>query len=195
VVSGPKSGVKNVAEMLAKAKSDPSTASYGSSGNGTVPHFLGVMLAEAAGTPLQHVPYQGGAPAMNALLGGHIGYNIDVVSESLEQHRAGKVRIIAVAGATRSPLLPDVPTLREQGVAMDATAWFAMYGPGTLPREQAQRIQQAVAQALKDPALRKRLDDIGLEPIGSTPEQLAAVQKADFAKWEKPVKATGYTAD
>lgn len=195
VVSGPKSGVKNVAEMLAKAKSDPSTASYGSSGNGTVPHFLGVMLAEAAGTPLQHVPYQGGAPAMNALLGGHIGYNIDVVSESLEQHRAGKVRIIAVAGATRSPLLPDVPTLREQGVAMDATAWFAMYGPGTLPREQAQRIQQAVAQALKDPALRKRLDDIGLEPIGSTPEQLAAVQRADFAKWEKPVKATGYTAD
>jgi tripartite-type tricarboxylate transporter receptor subunit TctC len=195
VVSGPKSNVKSVPEMLAKAKADPSTASYGSSGNGTVPHFLGVMLAEAAGTPLQHVPYQGGAPAMNALLGGHIGYNIDVVSESLEQHRAGKVRIIAVAGATRSSLLPDVPTLREQGVAMDATAWFAMYGPGALPREQAARISQAVATAMKDPALRQRLDAIGLEPIGSTPEQLAAVQKADLAKWEKPVKATGYQAD
>lgn len=195
VVSGPKTNVKSVAEMLAKAKADPSTANYGSSGNGTVPHFLGVMMGEAAGVQLQHVPYQGGAPAMNALLGGHIGYNVDVVSEALEQHRAGKVRIIAVAGATRSPLLPDVPTLREQGVAMDATAWFAMYGPGTLPREQAQRISQAVATAMKDPALRKRLDDIGLEPIGSTPEQLAAVQKADLAKWEKPVKATGYQAD
>jgi tripartite-type tricarboxylate transporter receptor subunit TctC len=195
VVSGPKSNVKTVAEMLAKAKADPSMASYGSSGNGTVPHFLGVMIGDAAGVSLQHVPYQGGAPAMNALLGGHIGYNVDVVSEALEQHRAGKVRIIAVAGATRSPLLPDVPTLREQGVAMDATAWFAMYGPGTLPREQAQRISQAVAGAMKDPALRKRLDDIGLEPIGSTPEQLAAVQKADLAKWEKPVKATGYQAD
>ena len=195
VVSGPKTNVKSVAEMLAKAKADPSSANYGSSGNGTVPHFLGVMMADAAGVQLQHVPYQGGAPAMNALLGGHIGYNVDVVSEALEQHRAGKVRIIAVAGATRSPLLPDVPTLREQGVAMDATAWFAMYGPGTLPREQAQRISQAVATAMKDPALRKRLDDIGLEPIGSTPEQLAAVQKADLAKWEKPVKATGYQAD
>ena len=195
VVSGPKSNVKSVAEMLAKAKADPSTASYGSSGNGTVPHFLGVMLADAAGVPLQHVPYQGGAPAMNALLGGHIGYNIDVVSEALEQHRAGKVRIIAVAGATRSPLLPDVPTLREQGVAMDATAWFAMYGPGALPREQAVRIQQAVATAMKDPALCQRFEGIGLEPIGSTPEQLAAVQKADLAKWEKPVKATGYQAD
>lgn len=195
VVSGPKSNVKNVAEMLAKARADVSTASFGSSGNGTVPHFLGVMLAEAAGTALQHVPYQGGAPAMNALLGGHIGYNIDVVSESLEQHRAGKVRIIAVAGATRSPLLPDVPTLREQGVAMDATAWFAMYGPGALPRAHAERISKAVATALGDAALRKRLDGIGLEPIGSTPEQLAAVQKADLAKWERPVKATGYQAD
>jgi tripartite-type tricarboxylate transporter receptor subunit TctC len=195
VVSGPKSNVRSVAEMLARAKTDPSTASYGSSGNGTVPHFLGVMLAEAAGVPLQHVPYQGGAPAMTALLGGHIGYNIDVVSESLEQHRAGKVRIIAVAGATRSPLLPDVPTLREQGVAMDATAWFAMYGPGALPREQAARIQQAVATAMKDPVLRQRFEAIGLEPIGSTPEQLASVQKADLAKWEKPVKATGYQAD
>jgi tripartite-type tricarboxylate transporter receptor subunit TctC len=195
VVSGPKTNVKTVAEMLAKAKADPSTANYGSSGNGTVPHFLGVMMGEAAGVTLQHVPYQGGAPAMNALLGGHIGYNVDVVSEALEQHRAGKVRIIAVAGATRSPLLPDVPTLREQGVAMDATAWFAMYGPGTLPRDQAQRIAAAVATAMKDPVLRKRFDDIGLEPIGSTPEQLAAVQKADFEKWARPVKSTGYQAD
>ncbi|MEN9627938.1 MAG: hypothetical protein RJA10_1165, partial [Pseudomonadota bacterium] len=195
VVSGPKTNVKTVAEMLAKAKADPSTASYGSSGNGTVPHFLGVMMGEAAGVQLQHVPYQGGAPAMTALLGGHVGYNVDVVSEALEQHRAGKVRIIAVAGATRSPLLPDVPTLREQGVAMDASAWFAMYGPGTLPRERAQRLSQAVATAINDPALRKRFEDIGLEPIGSTPDQLAAVQKADLAKWERPVKATGYQAD
>jgi tripartite-type tricarboxylate transporter receptor subunit TctC len=195
LVSGPKSGVKNIAEMQAKAKSAPDTASYGTSGNGTVPHFLGVMIAEAAGVTLQHVPFQGGAPALNALMGGHIGYNIDVVSEALEQHRAGKVRIIAVAGATRSPLLPDVPTLREQGVAVDATAWFAVYGPGALPREQAQRLSQAVAAAMKDAALRKRLEDMGFEPVGSTPEQLAAVQKADFEKWARPVKATGYQAD
>lgn len=195
VVSGPKSNVKNVAEMLAKVKADVSVANFGTSGNGTVPHFLGVMLGQAAGVELQHIPYQGGAPAMTALLGGQVGFNIDVVSESLEQHRAGKVRAIAVAGATRSPLLPDVPTLREQGVPMDATAWFAMYGPGSLPRAQAQRIQQAVASAMKDPGLRKRLEDIGLEIIASTPEQLAAVQKADLEKWSKPVKATGYQAD
>ena len=195
VVSGPKSNVRTVAEMLAKVKADPGMASYGTSGAGTVPHFLGVMLGQAAGVELQHVPFQGGAPAMTALLGGHVAFNIDVVSESLEQHRAGKVRAIAVAGATRSPLLPDVPTLREQGVAMDATAWFAMYGAGNLAPERAQRLQQAVAAVMKEGGLRKRLDELGLEPIASTPDQLAAVQKADLAKWEKPVKATGYQAD
>ncbi len=195
VVSGPKSNVKTMAELVARAKADPSTASYGSSGNGTVPHFLGLMIGEAAGIELQHVPFQGGAPAMTALIGGHIGYTTDVVTEALEQHRAGKVRVIAVAGAQRAPQLPDVPTLREQGVAMDAGAWFAMYGPGGLPAAQAQRLSVAVQTAIKEAAFAQRMSAMGLEPIGSTPEQLAAVQKADFAKWAKPVKASGFQAD
>jgi tripartite-type tricarboxylate transporter receptor subunit TctC len=195
VVSGPKSNVKNMAEMIARAKADPSTATYGSSGNGTVPHFLGLMIGEAAGIDFQHVPFQGGAPAMTALMGGHIGYTMDVVTEALEQHRAGKVRIIAVAGAQRAPQLPEVPTLREQGVAMDASAWFAMYGPGALAPAAAQRLSAAVQAALKDPAFAQRMSALGLEPIGSTPEQLAAVQRADLAKWAKPVKASGFQAD
>lgn len=195
VVSGPKSNVKTMAELVAKAKADPSSASFGSSGNGTVPHFLGLMIGEAAGIDLQHVPYQGGAPAMNALLGGHIGYNVDVVTEALEQHRAGKVRIIAVAGAQRAPQLPDVPTLREQGVAMDAGAWFAMYGNAGMTPAQAQRLSSAVQAALKEPAFAQRMSALGLEPIGSNPEQLAAVQRADLAKWAKPVKASGFQAD
>ena len=195
VVSGPKTGAKTMAELVAKAKADPTTASYGSSGNGTVPHFLGLMIGEAAGIDFQHVPFQGGAPAMTALMGGHVGYTMDVVTEALEQHRAGKVRIIAVAGAQRAPQLPDVPTLREQGVAMDAGAWFAMYGPGGLPAAQAQRLSAAVQTAMKDTAFAQRMSALGLEPIGSTPEQLLAVQRADFAKWAKPVKASGFQAD
>jgi tripartite-type tricarboxylate transporter receptor subunit TctC len=195
LVSGPKTQVRTVAEMVAKAKAEPATADFGSSGNGTVPHFLGMMIADAAGITLQHVPFQGGAPAMTALLGGHIGYNVDVVSEALEQHRAGKVRVIAVAGANRSPMFADVPTLREQGVPMDASAWFAMYGPGTLPAAQVQRLSAAVQAVFKDAAFVARLTALGLDPIGSTPEQLAAVQKADFDKWAKPVKASGFQAD
>jgi len=195
VVSGPKSGVKTVPEMVAKAKADPLGASYGSSGNGTVPHFLGLMIGEAAGFDFQHVPYQGGAPAMNALLGGQIGYTMDVVTEALEQHRAGKVRIIAVAGAQRSALLPDVPTLREQGLAMDATAWFAMYASSAAPAATVQRLAVAVQAAMKDPTLVARLGALGLEPVGSTPAQLASVQAADLAKWARPVKASGFQAD
>ena len=195
VVSGPKSNVKSMTELVARAKADPSTASYGSSGNGTVPHFLGLMIGDAVGIDFQHVPFQGGAPAMTALMGGHIGYTMDVVTEALEQHRAGKVRVIAVAGAQRAPQLPEVPTLREQGVAMDASAWFAMYGPGSLPPATAQRLSSAVQAALKDPALSQRMSALGLDPIGGTPEQLAAVQRADFAKWAKPVKASGFQAD
>ena len=195
VVSGPKSNVRNVAEMLAKAKADPSTATYGSSGNGTVPHFLGLMIGDAAGIDFQHVPYQGGAPAMTALMGGHIGYTMDVLAESLEQHRNGKIRIIAVTGAQRAPQLTDVPTLREQGLAMDASAWFAIYGPGALPAATAQRLSAAVQSAMKEPALQAKLSALGLEAIASTPEQLAAVQRADLAKWAKPVKASGFQAD
>jgi tripartite-type tricarboxylate transporter receptor subunit TctC len=195
VVSGPKTQVKSMAELVAKAKADPASASFGSSGNGTVPHFLGLMIGEAAGIDFQHVPFQGGAPSMNALVGGHIGYTVDVLLEALEQHRAGKVRIIAVAGAQRAPQLPDVPTLREQGVAMDASAWFAMYGNAGMSTAQAQRLSTAVQAALKDTVFAQRLSALGLEPIGSTPEQLAAVQKADFAKWAKPVKASGFQAD
>ena len=195
VVSGPKSNVKTMTELVARAKADPSTASYGSSGNGTVPHFLGLMIGDAVGIDFQHVPFQGGAPAMTALMGGHIGYTMDVVTEALEQHRAGKVRVIAVAGAQRAPQLPEVPTLREQGVAMDASAWFAMYGPGSLPHATAQRLSSAVQAALKDPALSQRMSALGLDPIGGTPELLAAVQRADFAKWAKPVKASGFQAD
>lgn len=195
VTSGPKSNVRNVSEMLSKAKSDPSTASFATPGAGTVPQFLGVMISEAAKIDLQHVPFQGGAPALNALLGGHVGYGIDVVSEILEAHKAGKARVIAVTGAQRSAQLPDVPTLREQGVAMDASAWFAIYGPANMPAAALSRINTAVVAAMKDLATQAKLGEMGFNVIASSPEQLAAVQKADLNKWEKPIKATGFQAD
>ncbi len=195
IVSGAKSNVKSIAEMRDKVKSDPGSANYGSPGNGTVPHFLGLMVGDAAGVKLDHVPYQGGAPLMTALLGGHVGYGVDVVLEALEQHRAGKVRIIAVAGKQRAPQLPDVPTLREQGVAVDAVAWFAMYAPAGVSRDTVARLNTAVQAAMKDKALRDKLGALGLNPIGSSAEQLAAVQRADFAMWEGPVKASGFQAD
>ncbi|CAA9415010.1 MAG: BUG/TctC family periplasmic protein [uncultured Ramlibacter sp.] len=195
VVSGPASGAKTVAEMLAKAKADPKSATYGSPGLGTLPHFMGVLMEQSTGVPFTHVPFQGGAPANTALLGGHIGYKFDVVSETAELHRNGKVRIIAVTGAKRDPQVPEVPTMREAGVDMEATAWFAMYGPAGLPPDVLARLERSVSSAVKTPALRERLLKLGYEPTGSTSTELAAVQRTDLARWEKPIKATGVLLD
>jgi tripartite-type tricarboxylate transporter receptor subunit TctC len=195
VVSGPAAGAKNVAEMLAKAKADPKGATYGSPGLGTLPHFMGVMLEQSTGVAMTHVPFQGGGPANTALLGGHIGYKFDVVSETAELHRGGKVRIIAVTGPTRDPQVPEVPTLKESGVPMEATAWFAMYAPAGLPAPVLARLEKSVAAAVKNPAMQERLRKLGYDPVGSTSAELAAAQRADLARWEKPIKATGVQLD
>ncbi len=192
VVSGPASNVKSIAEMAAKAKSDPATASYGTPGAGTLPHFMGVLLEQSAGINLNHIPFQGGAPANNA---GHIGYKFDVVSETAELHRTGKVRIIAVTGAQRDAQVPEVPTLKESGVNMEATAWFAMYGPAGLPAEALSRLEKAMMKIARQPAMKEKMVKLGYEPIGSSSAELAAAQKADLNRWEKPIKATGVQLD
>jgi tripartite-type tricarboxylate transporter receptor subunit TctC len=195
VVSGPATGAKTVAEMLAKAKADPKAATYGSPGLGTLPHFMGVLMEQSAGVPFTHVPFQGGAPANTALLGGHIGYKFDVVSETAELHRGGKVRIIAVTGDKRDPQVPEVPTLKESGVNMVATAWFAMYGPAGLPPPVLAKLERAVSAAVKKPEIQAKMTSLGYDPIGSTSAELAAAQRADLARWEKPIKATGVLLD
>ena len=195
VVSGPATGAKTVAEMLAKAKADPKADTYGSPGLGTLPHFMGVLMEQSAGVPFTHVPFQGGAPANTALLGGHIGYKFDVVSETAELHRGGKVRIIAVTGDKRDPQVPEVPTLKESGVNMVATAWFAMYGPAGLPPPVLAKLERAVSAAVKKPEMQAKMTSLGYDPIGSTSADLAAAQRADLARWEKPIKATGVLLD
>jgi tripartite-type tricarboxylate transporter receptor subunit TctC len=195
IAAGPASGVKTVAEMLAKAKADPKTGTYGSSGQGTLPHFLGVMFEQASGTPLVHVPFQGGAPANVALLGGHIGYKIDVVSESVELHRAGKVRLIAVTGATRDSQVPEVPTLKESGIDLVATGWFAVYGPPGMAPDVTQKLNRIIVAAMKKPSNADKLKELGFEVIASSPQGLADAQRADLQRWEKPIKATGIQLD
>ena len=195
VVAGPASKAKTVGEMVQAAKAQPGVASYGTPGLGTLPHFMGVLFEQQVGAKLNHVPFQGGGPANTALLGGHIHYKFDVVTETAELHRAGKVRIIAVTGAQRDPQVPEVPTLKEQGVDMVATAWFAMYGPAGLKPEVRDTISAAVAKAVRTPSLRAKLVEQGYEPVGSTPAELAAAQAADLKRWEGPIKATGVQLD
>ena len=195
VVAGPASGVRNMNEMIAKAKANPGANSYGTPGAGTLPHFMGVLMEQSAGVQLNHVPFQGGAPANNALLGGHIDYKFDVVSETAELHHSGKARIIAVTGSKRDTQVPEVPTLKEAGIAMDATAWFAMYGPAGLQGDALARLERAMVKIVRQPAFKDKLVKLGYEPMGSNSTELAAAQKADLARWEKPIKATGVQLD
>ena len=195
VVASQASGVKNVAEMIAKAKAQPGVSSYGTPGAGTLPHFMGVLMEQSSGIQLNHVPFQGGAPANNALLGGHIDYKFDVVSETAELHRNGKVRIIAVTGGKRDPQVPEVPTLKESGVAMEATAWFAMYGPAGIKGEALAKLEKAMLKIAREPTMREKMARLGYDPIGSNSAELAAAQKADLERWAKPIKATGVQLD
>ena len=195
VENRPGAGGRIALMAVKNAKADPKAATYGSPGLGTLPHFMGVLLEQSAGVPFTHVPFQGGAPANTALLGGHIGYKFDVVSETAELHRGGKVRIIAVTGDKRDPQVPEVPTLKESGVNMVATAWFAMYGPAGLPQPVLAKLERAVSAAVKKPDMQAKMTGLGYDPIGSNSAELAAAQRADLARWEKPIKATGVSLD
>lgn len=195
VVAGPGSQARTIQDMLAQARAKPGEGSYGTPGLGTLPHFMGVLLEQSAGVQLNHVPFQGGGPANTALLGGHIQYKFDVVSETAELHRAGKARILAVTGGRRDTQVPEVPTLKESGIPMEATAWFAMYGPAGLTRDTLGRLEKAMTSALRKAEVRERLVKLGYEPVGSTSAELAAAQRADLARWEKPIKATGVQLD
>lgn len=195
VVAGPASSAKNVQEMIALARANPGSASYGTPGAGTLPHFMGVLLEQSAGITMNHVPFQGGGPANTALLGGHIQYKFDVVSETAELHRTGKARILAVTGDKRDPQVPEVPTLREQGIPMEATAWFAMLAPAGLDAATAARLERAVSAGVRKPEVRERMARFGYEVIGSTGAELVTAQRADLARWEKPIKATGFVQE
>jgi tripartite-type tricarboxylate transporter receptor subunit TctC len=151
VTAGPGAPQGDLKTVLAWMKANPGKANYGTSGAGTVPHFAGLLLGQASGVPLTHVAYRGGAPAAQDLIGGQIPLMVDTASETIEHHKAGKVRILAVTGEQRSKSLPDVPTLKEQGINMAADAFFGLYGPPGMPADVTARIDRAVADALKDP--------------------------------------------
>lgn len=195
ITAGLNANVKTVAEMTDKAKKDPNSATIGSSGEGSAGHVLGVWLGQLLNVNFTHVPFQGGAPANNAMLGGTVAYRIDALSETTEFHKGGKARLLAVTGAKRDPQVPDVPTLKELGVNMDASSWFGMFGPAGLPPEALDRISKSVIKAIKRPDVADRLLKMGFEPIGSTPGELGARLRADFSAWEKPAKGTGLSLE
>jgi tripartite-type tricarboxylate transporter receptor subunit TctC len=195
VTAGPGAPPGDLKTVLAWMKANPGKANYGTSGAGTVPHFAGLLLSQAAGVPMTHVAYRGGAPAAQDLIGGQVPLMVDTAVETIEHHRAGKVRILAVTGAQRSRALPDVPTLKESGIDITADAFFGLYGPPGMAPELVQRIDRAAADALRAPEIQERIYNLGLVPAHAGPAELAAIQAAHLKRWEAPIKASGFKAE
>ena len=187
---------KNVQELLAWFKANPSAANYGTPGPGSLPHFFGVMIARSAALDLVHVPYNGGGPLMTAVMGNQVSTGIDTLVDQIELHRNGKVRLLASSGAQRSPLLPDVPTFGESGLkGVEGTSWFAVYAPAKTPDATVRQLNAAINSALAVPELRERFSKLGLEPTGGTPADLSAAMKRETERWAPVVKASGFRAD
>jgi tripartite-type tricarboxylate transporter receptor subunit TctC len=195
IAAGPQSKAKNVAEFVDWAKANSVSVSYGSPGGGTSSHFAGLLLAKALGMPMAHVAYKGGAPALTDLMGGHIQLVSTSFSDLPELHRAGKIQIIATAGPKRSPAVPEVMTLREQGVDVAFDVGFDMYSSANVPPDVVKRLNAALVQAIQAPDTRAKFDRVGLEAAGSTAEELAAKQAAETKLWAEPVKASGFKGE
>jgi tripartite-type tricarboxylate transporter receptor subunit TctC len=187
------SALKTVADVLAAARAKPGELSYGYSGNGTSPHLAGELLKYMAKVEIAPVPYKGGAPVLNDLLGGHIPLSFNNIPESIGQVRAGAVRAIAVTTAARSPTLPDVPAIAETpGLAgYDTGVWWGFLAPAGLPADIKAKLATDCAEVVQLPAVKERLAGLGAVPVGSTPEEFAALIRGDYEKWGPVIKAAG----
>jgi tripartite-type tricarboxylate transporter receptor subunit TctC len=187
---------KTLAEYLKIARDKPGTLSFGSSGIGGTGHLAGALLGSVAKVQLVHVPYKGGGPAMQDLLGGQVQSIIAAMPSALPQIRAGKIRAVAVTGPRRSPTLPDTPTVAESGFpGYEATNWYAFVAAAKTPPEIIERLNREIVAALRSPELKEQLAHHGMDPIPSTPGELAQQIEREYAVWGKVVKEVGITAN
>jgi tripartite-type tricarboxylate transporter receptor subunit TctC len=182
---------KNLKEFIALGKKE-GKMTFASSGSGTSIHVSGELFKTMTGIDMQHIPYKGRASAIPDLLGGRVTMMFDNMPSSLPLVREGKLRAIGVTSAKRSAAAPDIPTLAESGLpGFEAVSWFAMFAPANTPAPVVNKLQAEISKILKSPDISKKLLDLGLDPSGSTPAELAAYQKSEIAKWSKVVKDSG----
>jgi tripartite-type tricarboxylate transporter receptor subunit TctC len=188
LVVNPSFPAKSVRELIAYAKANPGKVNFGSSGAGGANHLSGELFKSMAGIDMVHVPYKGAAPALNDLLGGQIPVMFDSVPGVIQHIKSGKLRALGVTSLTRSPALPDVPTIDEAGLkGFEATAWFGLYAPGKMAPALRDKLSGDVLQALQSPRIKSQFEQQGAEPGHMTQQQFAAFVDSELGKWSKVI--------
>ena len=183
---------KNMQEFVAWVKANPQKGSYGSPGAGTLPHLMGDAFSRVAGLNMQHVGYRGSSAAMADLLGSQIPIAVLPTADVLENHKVGAVRILATFDEKRSPYVPDLPTIKESGFELYGNGWFAFYAPAKTPQATVDKLSEIIGGAIRSPELQDKIMKLGMVATGSTPAELAALQKKEAGIWEPIVKASGF---
>lgn len=184
--------VNNVQDVLALLKAKPGSISFATSGAGSSDHLTAELFWQKTGTKGLHVPYKGGAPAISDLLGSQVDMSFQNVNAVLPHIKAGKLKAIAVTGAKRSPVLPDVPTFAEAAVpGLDVYAWQAVVAPRNLPADVRDKLSASLVTALKDPAVSKPFTDVGLEIVANSPEEFTRFQQQESARWKQVIETGG----
>jgi tripartite-type tricarboxylate transporter receptor subunit TctC len=188
LVAHPSLKANNVKELIAQAKAAPGKLTYASAGNGTTVHLAAELFNSMAGVDVMHVPYKGSAPAVTDLIGGQVNIMFDSVSSAKPYIQSGKLKALAVTTSKRSSIFPNVPTMAESGIpGYELSGWYAVFVPAKTPKPIVDRLNAELVKALKQDDVRARFTQIGAEPVGSSPQQLANTLKTETARWAKIV--------
>ena len=196
LVVHPSVAASSVPELIALARANPGRLNFGSGGVGSTPHLSVELFKSAAGIDAVHVPYKGGAPALNDLIGGQLSFMIENVPGTMPFVKGGKLRALAITSAQRSPLEPALPTMAESGVRdYEVVGWQGLFGVAGTPPDIVVRLQAEVGKALRLPEVRERLAALGAEPVGSTPAEFGAFVRAENARWGRIIREKGMRSD
>ncbi len=199
LVVNPKLNINSMAELIAYAKANPGKVNFGSAGNGSSNHLSGEALKLVTGAPMQHVPYRGSAPALADVMAGNITFMFDILVTAMPASNSGRVKALAVTSDRRSPYAAEIPTMAESGIKGFSEAgsdlWFGIVGPAGIPKPVVKKLNEALIQAMRSTQVRERVAAQGFELWTSTPEDFAAVIRADRDKWGKIVSSSGAKID
>jgi tripartite-type tricarboxylate transporter receptor subunit TctC len=196
VTNATQPNVKTVSDLIAAAKKEPGKLTYASAGNGTSIHLAGELFTSLAKIDMLHIPYKGSGPAVSDLLGGQVNYMFDSITSAKPHIESGKLRALGVTTAKRSSSLPNIPTIAEAGLpGYEVSPWFAVFVPAATPKPVIAKLHAALTDAIKQPDVRARFEKMGAEPVGSTPDELAAHLAKESARWTKLIAERGIKAE